>query len=61
MIMGTGVKSKSTIANENISSLNIDTTRFGRFGAAKAVIKELYKIDGGLKVSNRVQLQFNLY
>ena len=58
--MGTGAKSKSTIANENISSLNIDTTGLRRYGMAKAVIKELYRIDGGFKVSYFVCSSINI-
>ena len=50
MVLGTGSKNKMNPNNESISKLQIETNRLKRFGVAKAVIKELYRIDGGFKV-----------
>lgn len=51
MLMGTGAKARAPLPNQTISNLNIDTSGLKRYGMAKAVIKELYRIDGGIKVS----------
>ena len=56
MILGSGSKNNLNPSNENISNLQIETNRLKRYGVAKAVIKELYRIDGGLKVNNLISL-----
>ena len=55
MVLGTGSKNKSKISsnpnNENISKLQIEPNRLKKYGLATAVVKELYRIDGGFKVT----------
>ncbi|CAG2109902.1 unnamed protein product [Medioppia subpectinata] len=49
-LMLSGQKSKST---QTIPKLQVDPNQMKGFGAAKHVIKELYRIDGGLKAYYR--------
>ncbi|XP_054161675.1 solute carrier family 25 member 44-like [Oppia nitens] len=50
MLLGSGHKSQMS---SNVSKLNLDLKGYKGFGAAKQVIKELYRIDGGLKAYYR--------
>jgi solute carrier family 25 protein 44 len=44
---------KIVVPNGNISNLEIDTSHLKKYGVAKAVVKELYRIDGGMKAYYR--------
>lgn len=58
MILGSVTKNKATVKSGHISKLEIDTTHLKQYGVAKAVVKELYRIDGGFKVKLFVCLDF---
>ncbi|CAG2174684.1 unnamed protein product, partial [Oppiella nova] len=53
MLLGSGQKSKTSQTAPNIPKLQLETNRQKGFGAARQVIKELYRIDGGLKAYYR--------